>query len=916
MVFSCFDEQNWPKLKPPQGTVNIGCYHGPVLGSLTDIEWELDSEIDTSFFDKYDFAFLGDIHKMQFVDGNKRIAYPGSFIQQDFGETPGKGFLYWQINDREDFEVDFYSVEHDHPFITAHWLGSVQETIDKAAITEGARVRIRSSNHIDQVSWMHLKSALKEQYNIHELVHDLKKIENKPYIESDFQKNINFRDKKVLNSYFSKWIENNFVTKNDQSKVLDYLEKIISKIPEVEKRRNSKWSINNLKFNNLFSYGEDNEINFNTLKGVVGIFGKNRSGKSSIPGALMYGLFNTSDRGTLKNLHIINARKNYCSTQITFSVNSKFYLLERQTTKNVARTGRVSAATHLNLFELDESGNTIRDLSLEQRRNTEKLVRELIGTSEDFLMTSFASQGEMNTFIKEKATSRKSILASFLDLDVFEQMNLAARKDLLELKGKLSEAPQRDWTTIKQEKDLEIKKIKKDLEENSRILEEKRGDLRKIDSFLATVPDGIITEFDVNNQRRKVTAEEGELSVLVLERKNLQKKWLERKEQYCSLENILNSENENFLCQQLQNASKINKKIEDLKRECGELKRKKKEYFESSIILKEVPCGTTFPNCKFITKAHRSYELIQGIEEQMGQMNSLIENFSDSYELINVDLIEEKIKKIKMLKEKLKLLERNIEGETRLIKIIGEKLELKKEKVDLEKLKLEDMNNKSSSKDPEDINTLKTARAELEKEIATIDSTRLSSNQIIGRIKSELEKTKKDEKRFLELSKEWQIIDIFVKASSKNGIPLDILTSKLPLINLEIAEILQGTTGFTVELVADSNSNAMDIFINYGDSKRIIECASGMEKMLSSLAIRVALMNLSSLPKSDILIIDEGFGALDASNVEACNALLQNLKKWFKSILVISHVDAVKDSVDNIIEISKRGKDSHVDKEN
>ena len=104
----------------------------------------------------------------------------------------------------------------------------------------------------------------------------------------------------------------------------------------------------------------------------------------------------------------------------------------------------------------------------------------------------------------------------------------------------------------------------------------------------------------------------------------------------------------------------------------------------------------------------------------------------------------------------------------------------------------------------------------------------------------------------------------------------------------------------------------MDVFINYGDSKRIIECASGMEKMISSIAIRVALVNVSSLPKCDTFIIDEGFGALDETNVEACNRLLQSLKKWFKNILVISHVDAVKDSVDTILDIFSKGIDSQV----
>ena len=45
------------------------------------------------------------------------------------------------------------------------------------------------------------------------------------------------------------------------------------------------------------------------------------------------------------------------------------------------------------------------------------------------------------------------------------------------------------------------------------------------------------------------------------------------------------------------------------------------------------------------------------------------------------------------------------------------------------------------------------------------------------------------------------------------------------------------------------NERNMHVYLNYGDSRRPIECASGMEKMISSLAIRVALSNISnSLP--------------------------------------------------------------------
>jgi exonuclease SbcC len=134
----------------------------------------------------------------------------------------------------------------------------------------------------------------------------------------------------------------------------------------------------------------------------------------------------------------------------------------------------------------------------------------------------------------------------------------------------------------------------------------------------------------------------------------------------------------------------------------------------------------------------------------------------------------------------------------------------------------------------------------------------------------------------------------------------------LPAINVEISKILSGVVGFTVEIESNLESNTLDVYINYGDSRRIIELGSGMEKMMASLAIRVALINVSTLSKTTTLMIDEGFGTLDETNLEACNRLLISLKKWFKNILVISHVDAIKDCVDHNLEILKRGKDSYV----
>lgn len=66
-VFSLFDS-DWSKVKPVQGDINIACYHGPVWGAVTETDWEVKEGLKIDDFKDYDFCFLGDIHKMQFLD--------------------------------------------------------------------------------------------------------------------------------------------------------------------------------------------------------------------------------------------------------------------------------------------------------------------------------------------------------------------------------------------------------------------------------------------------------------------------------------------------------------------------------------------------------------------------------------------------------------------------------------------------------------------------------------------------------------------------------------------------------------------------------------------------------------------------------------------------------------------------------
>ena len=130
------------------------------------------------------------------------------------------------------------------------------------------------------------------------------------------------------------------------------VEKYVDRLGGADDGRNIKWTIDKLRFDNAFSYGKDNYINFKSLPGITGIFGRNARGKSSIIGTIAYSLFNTSDRGSIKNLHLINTRYNSCKAEIDITINGIPHRIVRQTIKKVTRKN-IWAPTTLKFYRLN-----------------------------------------------------------------------------------------------------------------------------------------------------------------------------------------------------------------------------------------------------------------------------------------------------------------------------------------------------------------------------------------------------------------------------------------------------------------------------------------------------------------------------------------------------------------------------------
>ena len=87
---------------------------------------------------------------------------------------------------------------------------------------------------------------------------------------------------------------------------------------------------------------------------------------------------------------------------------------------------------------------------------------------------------------------------------------------------------------------------------------------------------------------------------------------------------------------------------------------------------------------------------------------------------------------------------------------------------------------------------------------------------------------------------------------------------------------------------------------------------SGAEKTIAAMAIRLALLSVSSLPKPDLFILDEPATALDEENMEGFIRILDMIKSQFKTVLLISHLDSLKDVVDQQILIEKNDDRAYV----
>ena len=429
-VLSVFDEENWVQPTNPE-LVNIALYHGAIDKSKTDQNWTLGGDHDIGIFDNFDFAFLGDIHKTQKLDKEGRIWYAGSTVQQNFGESLDKGYLLWDIEGKDTFTNRHIAFDNPKPFITLELTKA--GNLPRKKPPEGARLRIVSDENVTLDKVRKAVDIVKYKY----------KPESVTYLNRAAGKQITVQAPKGLKKQDLRDLKTQETLMQEYLKEYDVTDEVMTKVYELNKKynvqieededvlRNVHWSLQSLEWDNLFNYGDGNSVDFTKLEGIVGIFGKNYSGKSSIVDTLLYSLYNSTSKSIRKNLNIINQNRDDCRAAATIKIDDNEYVVERVSekyTKRLKGVETLEASTDLEFYRKDLTGN-VEGLNGTSRQDTDKNVRKYFGTLNDFLMTSMASQLDSLSFINEGSTKRKEFLAKFLDLQIFDKKFKMAKED-------------------------------------------------------------------------------------------------------------------------------------------------------------------------------------------------------------------------------------------------------------------------------------------------------------------------------------------------------------------------------------------------------------------------------------------------------------------------------------------------------
>lgn len=910
-VFSRLDDiTEWPSAKDCKSKIKIAAYHGTVDNAISDTGFKLSNDkVKLSRFDGFDLGLFGDIHKHQYLNNKKTIAYPSSLIQQNHGEDyVNHGILKWDVDTKKS---TFIKIENDYGFYTLRIQNG--NVLNDSDIPKKPRIRIQlEDTPISEVQ--RIIAEVRKKYNVQDVVisnMDTAKIKHAVNGESTSIIG-NIQDPSYQNELITDYLYRHYNQISDEllNEVKEINNKTNSEIEILDNNKGFTWKIKKLEFSNMFSYGENNSIDFSDMQGVYGLFAPNTSGKSSLVDVILFCLFDKCSRA-FKAIEVLNADKKWFNCKIQFELQGQDYFIEK-TGKIDYAGGKAYCPVSVNFWR--EDNGIPESLNGEQRRDTNNNIQQYIGTYENFVLTAVSLQNDNTGFINMSQTERKNLLASFLGLNIYEKLWWIAKDDIKEVDIILKEFKKQDLATDLAELENEIERKNNVYSRKKEALEDKQSYIEKINEaiivFTKELKDVNNNNLDINELNSEKLKYENEIIIIknkiTTAEKNIQTikdTSLNLLEEYSiydidSLKDrkaILNTKEEE------RNILKIN--VEKIKTDISN----KKDKLEK---LKNLEYDTNCKYCMnnvFVKDAIETREQFEDELEKFKEINNQLNDINDLIQ--NMSTVNSEIERFNELNNEIQKLKSKYITTGSEVETLSSNLKLQKryllETENNIKIYYKNQSTIEKNRDfQEKIHTLEDEKKIINNEIKQLGLDNQKLHSEIKVLENRRSNILESIKKASILEKRQKAYEMYLECISRNGIPYELISKVVPIFETKANNILMQISEFNVMLNLDNKN--VDAYIVYGDGKVwSLNLTSGMEKFISSIALRVALNSISNIPKPNCLFIDEGFGNLDADNIANMALLFNYLKTQYDFLMVVSHLDIMRDMTDNMIELKR-----------
>jgi len=839
------------------------------------------------------------------------IRYAGSLIQQRHDEPLlGHGYSFWRLEDREYYHIEIPNECGYFTVVVEN--GVVISNLNDIPKKTRLRLQLRNTTTSEIKSVI---SQIKQITEVMEISYDrLDKQKSLTRVPSTTGSDVlgDVNDKNYQTFLITNYLKNQLGITD--TSVISSIIQINNEVNDVVKKddfaRNIRWIPIKFEFENMFSYGEGNVIDFTKVKDLVGLFAANTSGKSTIFSALTFCMFDKCDRQS-DAVNVMNDKKDTFKCKFEFEINGKRHFITRDAKKDAKGKVKVNVR-----FWRVEDGKEI-DLNGEQRRNTNEIIREYLGFYEDFVLTSLSVQNGKNTqsIVDMGNTDRKDLFAQFMGLTMFDRLYIEGNERLKERLTLLKSYRNDDYTgkLISYENLLNQATLLYDSEQDALTEIGRRRELLQL-MVLDTTKKLIKLEADIPYHGYS-TIELGKANTLLASDKiglaGTEKKIEDITGQLTIIENEILELEEKKVTELSNTFRDLGGKKRDIEYKREKLKL---DYIGLMRVCEKAQNLDYNPDCDFCVKhagiiaqdAKEASEKIQKIQEEAALMKIELESVEKQIEDVKWSF-DANLKLMDLLAKRNNLKDNRI-GLSGQINKFKENIRVYEESVKKHEKNIELYNkNKESILFNEEVNEeIEKYNNELSNSAQLYRTKAKTLNDIHGKIsicKNQISEINNKISQIKVVEQEYKFYELYCQSVSRDGIPFDVITATVPEIQNEVNSILSQICDFSALFETDGKN--IIPYIVYDDRKWLMSLTSGFEKFALGLAIRVALINISNLPKSNFLILDEPFGVLDPENLSSMNTLFSYLKSFFDFIIIVSHIDSIKDIVDNNINITK-----------